>query len=392
MRHVFLVGAKSFGNYGGFETFIDKLTEYHQYNSNVKYHAATKMNGQGAGVPKDAVWCKGCANRYTYHNVDVFQIKVPEYLGAAQAIYYDVFSIKACIDIIKNEHINDFIIYIMACRIGPFVIKYVDEIHKLGGRVFLNPDGHEWKRGKWSYWVRKYWKMSERLMVRYADKVICDSINIERYIQTEYDKNSTTFIPYGAETRNSKYDNEKLISWLNRNNIINENYYLIVGRFVPENNYEIMIREFMKSDTDKSLVIICNNNDKFKSYLENKIQYSNDKRIKFVGTVYDDEMLLKIRENAYAYIHGHEVGGTNPSLLEALGSTKLNLLLDVPFNKEVAEDSALYWDKSLGCLCSLINKVDKINRDSFAKKAKARIQEKYNWSFVCKRYEDEWLR
>ena len=83
-----------------------------------------------------------------------------------------------------------------------------------------------------------------------------------------------------------------------------------------------------------------------------------DKRIRFVGTVYDQELLKKIRENAYGYFHGHEVGGTNPSLLEALGSTDLNLLLDVSFNREVALDNALYWNKTDGNLANLIEKAD----------------------------------
>ena len=86
------------------------------------------------------------------------------------------------------------------------------------------------------------------------------------------------------------------------------------------------------------------------------------KRIKFVGTVYDSELLKKIRENAYGYFHGHEVGGTNPSLLEALGSTDLNLLLNVGFNREVGEDAALYWDKTPGSLSGLIDQADKLDK------------------------------
>lgn len=99
-------------------------------------------------------------------------------------------------------------------------------------------------------------------------------------------------------------------------------------------------------------------NDKFLNELENKLHFRRDPRIKFVGTVYDQELLKKIRENAYAYFHGHTVGGTNPSLIEALGSTDLNLLVDIGFNREVAEDCALYWSKELGELAKLINQVE----------------------------------
>ena len=88
------------------------------------------------------------------------------------------------------------------------------------------------------------------------------------------------------------------------------------GRFVPENNFETMIREFMKSKTDKDFAIITTKDDKFLAELDNKLHFSKDKRIKFVGTVYDKELLKKIRENAYAYFHGHEVGGTNQACLK----------------------------------------------------------------------------
>lgn len=169
VQHVFLVGAKSLGAYGGYETFIDKLTEYHQSNPDIKYHVVTKANGQGAGVPDGAVW--NC-DRYTYHNADCFQIKIPECLGSAQAIYYDCKALGRCVEIIKEEGIEHPIVYVMACRIGPFFNHYVKKIHRLGGRVFLNPDGHEWKRAKWSKLVRAYWKKSEELMVKHSDLII----------------------------------------------------------------------------------------------------------------------------------------------------------------------------------------------------------------------------
>ena len=75
----------------------------------------------------------------------------------------------------------------MACRIGPFIVHFYKKIHKLGGTVYLNPDGHEWMRAKWSFLIRKYWKVSERIMVKYSDLVICDSVNIEKYIHKCYD-------------------------------------------------------------------------------------------------------------------------------------------------------------------------------------------------------------
>lgn len=387
MQHVFLVGAKSLGAYGGYETFINKLTEYHQSNPDIKYHVAVKANGQGASVPNGVEVVNG---RYTYHNADCFQIKIPEKLGPAQAIYYDCAALKKSIEIIKEEKISNPIVYIMTCRIGPFFNYCCRAIHKLGGRVFLNPDGHEWKRAKWSAPVRKYWKYSEKVMVKGSDLVVCDSKNIEKYIQQEYGVKNTTFIAYGAETDPSKCSEEKYDKWLSEKGLRRGEYYLIVGRFVPENNYETMIKEYMKSKTTKDFAIITNTNPQLQKELEEKLGYQKDPRIKFVGTVYDQELLKKIREEAYGYFHGHEVGGTNPSLLEALGSTKLNLLLKVGFNEEVAEDAALYWTKEPGNLATLIDKCEGIDREELGRKAEERIRTAYSWEYISGRYAEIW--
>ena len=378
MQHIFIVGSKGIpGAYGGYETFVDKLTEYHQGNTEIKYHVA----------------CKSTENsEFEYHNARCFNVKVPN-IGAAQAIYYDVAALKACCKYIKANKIENPIVYILACRIGPFAAKYERKIHKLGGVVYVNPDGHEWKRAKWSAPIRKYWKISEKMMVKHCDLLICDSKNIEKYIQTEYSQYNpkTTFIAYGSETSASKLanDDKTYTDWLNEKGLKSNEYYLVVGRFVPENNYETMIREFMKSDSKKDFAIITTANDSFLEELENKLHFRNDGRIKFVGTVYDQELLKKIRENAYGYFHGHEVGGTNPSLLEALGSTRLNLLLDVGFNREVAEEAAVYWTKEEGNLATLIDKSDKMSEaeiEEYGVKAKNRISEAYSWEFITEEY------
>lgn len=152
-----------------------------------------------------------------------------------------------------------------------------------------------------------------------------------------------------------------------------------------------MIKEFMKSDSKRDFAIITTADDKFQAQLEEKLHYKSDKRIKFVGTVYDQELLKKIRENAYAYFHGHTVGGTNPSLIEALGSTDLNLLVNVGFNKEVAEDGALYWGREEGSLSKLINKADSLSDDeirSLGKKAKERVRKEYTWEKISGMYEE----
>lgn len=383
IQHVFIIGSKGIpGNYGGYETFVDKLTEYHQHESELKYHVACKATEDG---------------EFEYHNARCFKVKVPN-IGPAQAIYYDVAAMNRCLAYIKTRHIEHPIVYVLACRIGPLTRHFHKKIQKLGGKLYVNPDGHEWMRAKWSVPVRRYWKLSERLMVKNCDLLICDSKNIEKYIHEEYERYnpSTTYISYGAETRRSSLedDDSGLLAWYAGKGLSPKSYYLVVGRFVPENNYETMIREFMCSSSKRDFALITNVNEKFLDELEERTHFRSDPRIKFVGTVYDQELLMKIRENAYAYLHGHEVGGTNPSLLEALGSTDLNLLLDVGFNREVAEDAALYWTKESGNLAALLERVDEMSdeeRVEFDRAARERINKTYSWSEITRRYQREFL-
>ena len=141
VQHIFLVGAKSLGAYGGYETFVYKLTEYHQNEPKIKYHVACKANGDGC---MDETKVDGVTrindHEFEFHNAHCFKIDIPQ-IGAAQAIYYDVAALNACCKYIKEHKIAHPIVYIMACRIGPFAAHFYKEIHKLGGTVYLNPDG-----------------------------------------------------------------------------------------------------------------------------------------------------------------------------------------------------------------------------------------------------------
>lgn len=380
MKHVFIIGSKGIpSKYGGFETFVERLTEG-QKSKEIKYHVSCLADN---------------VKEFEYNGARCFNIKVPN-IGPAKAVYYDIAALKECIKLIRKKNIQNSIVYILACRIGPFVGYYKRQLKKLGGTLLVNPDGHEWKRAKWNKIIRNYWKISEKYMVKHADLLVCDSKNIEKYIKQDYKQYNpkTTFIAYGADTEKSKLSNEDttLLQWYEEKNVKIKEYYLVVGRFVPENNYETMITEFMKSKTDKDFVLITNvEKNKFYEELRKKTNFDRDKRIKFVGTVYNQELLKKIRENAYGYLHGHEVGGTNPSLLEALATTDLNLLLDVEFNREVGEDGALYFTKEDGSLASLIYTLETYNEvvaTIYGDNAKQRINSEYTWKKIINDYEE----
>lgn len=385
-KHIFIIGCKGIpSKYGGFETFVEKLTEYRE-DKNIQYHVACmdRQNGE-----------------HLHNHARCFEVRVPQ-IGPAKAVYYDLAAMKQALCYIRKHKLEDTVIYILACRIGPFMWYLKRKCRALCCKVYVNPDGHEWMRAKWNAAIKKYWKYSEKLMVKHADLLICDSVNIEKYIKEQYAKYrpSTTFLSYGADVKEEADDvpckrketavSDKCNQWYDKFGLTAGEYYLIVGRFVPENNYAAVIKEFLKADTEKQLVLITNyEKNKYYEQLKEETNFEIDGRIRFVGTVYDAELLYEIRKNAFAYIHGHEVGGTNPSLLEALAATDVNLLLDVSFNREVGAKAALYWTKEAGNLSALIARVEKIGEERrlLGKQAKERIRKEYSWEKSVRKYE-----
>lgn len=383
-KTVYIVGSKGIpAKYGGFETFVEKLTEFQQDKDIQYYVACMRENSAKSGITADF---------FEHNGAKCFNIDVPN-IGPARAIAYDIAALNKAIEIAKTNNDQSPIFYVLACRIGPFISSIKKKIKAIGGTLMVNPDGHEWLRANWSLPVRKYWKISEQLMVKYADLLICDSKNIESYIQKDYAKYQpkTTYIAYGTDTTKSRLTkvDDKVRTWYFEKRVIENNYYLVVGRFVPENNYEAMIRGFMASHSDKDFVLITNvEENKFYDKLRQETGFDKDPRVKFVGTVYDQELLKYIRENAFAYFHGHEVGGTNPSLLEALESTKLNLLLDVGFNREVGEDGALYWKKDQ--LATVIDQAEQLDNqaiEALNQKSSQRIAQAFTWEKIVTDYE-----
>ncbi len=395
--HIFICGAKSVGQYGGYETFVDKLTQYHQDRTDLHYHVMCKANGAGRMDESRLPGAERIGeNEFLYHNARCVKLRVPK-IGPAAAIWYDLAALRYCLRYCRKHQIQRPIFYLLACRVGPVMGFVKKRVHALGGVLYDNPDGHEWMRAKWPLPVRLYWKQSERLTVKHADLLICDSRFIESYIRETYAsfRPHTAYLAYGAELGPSPLSDStpRFVDWLNRWDVKPFEYYLAVGRLVPENNYETILREFMASSTPRALILITDQNGALLRRLEETLRFSGDGRIRFAGAVYDEALLYKIRENAYAYLHGHSVGGTNPSLLEGMAATKVNLLYDVVFNREVGGDAALYWQKEPGSLRALIQRAEEMpeaEREALGRKAKARIGENYRWQTIADRYAELW--
>lgn len=377
MNHVFIVGSKGIpAKYGGFETFVEELTKGKQ-SKGIQYHVSCMNNDE---------------KHFEHNGADCFNVRVP-LPGAPGRIFHVGLVLQQVEEWAKIHPDEKVIVYILGCRIGPLLIPHAQKLHKLGAEIYGNPDGLEWKRSKWSALAKAFLRYCEKCLVENSDLVICDSVNIEKYIKETYGSKvkATTYIAYGAYVEKSTCSEEKLQEWNSKFGLAKGSFYLIVGRFVPENNYETMITEFMRSNTKRDLVIITNvEKNKFYTTLANKTGFERDKRIKFVGTVYDQQLLKKIREEAYGYLHGHEVGGTNPSLLEALASTKVNLLLNVGFNKEVGQNSVLYWNKESGNLAVLLEQADCMTADTIDhldRDSSKRVENAFSWSDIIRQYE-----
>ena len=381
MQHVFIIGSRGLpAQYGGFETFVDQLVS-HQVSPDIQYHVACLSNDQAY-------------YHFDYKGVDCYTIKAPK-LGPARVIAYDMMAINYALKFIKKQRIEQPIFYVLGNTIGAFVAPFARKIHKLGGQFYINPDGLEWKRAKWAKPIQAYLKYSEKIMTRHADLVISDNPGIESYIKDAYPWSNTTYIAYGTDLSPTSLNSQdrKVREFYHKWQTQEKNYYLILGRFVPENNYETAIREFMASSTKRDLVIICNQEGSpYFEELRARTGFDQDPRVKFVGTVYDQDLLKYIRKESFAYIHGHEVGGTNPGLLEALAQTDLNLVLGVSFNQTVAKDSAQYWTKETGNLAHLIDQVDSLEDVSeWGQRAKANMKQNFTWEKIVGEYEELFL-
>lgn len=381
MKDIFIIGSRGLpAQYGGFETFVEKLVS-HKVSPRIRYHVAC-LSDERTG------------KHFDYKGTDCFTVNPPK-LGPARVIAYDMMAINYSLKFIKKEEIQEPIFYILGNTIGAFIAYFAKKIQSIGGVLLVNPDGLEWKRAKWSKPVQSYLKYSEKEMTKYADLIISDNRGIETYIHDTYPWSNTTFIAYGTDLSKTTLTAEdaSVRDWYQKWQTQEKEYYLILGRFVPENNYETAIREFMKSSTERDLVIICNHEgNPYFDELRQITGFDKDKRVKFVGTVYDQDLLKYIRNQAFAYIHGHEVGGTNPGLLEALAQTNLNLIFNVDFNHQVAQETALYWNKEDRNLSQLIDSVDgQVSFEDLGNAAKANMKENYTWEKIVGEYEELFL-
>ena len=377
MKNVFIIGSRGYHyNYGGWETFVSNLVD--NYNDNdTKFYISEYTN-------------KNNVLKYKVNNNIIVNPIYVKSNSKGKMFIYSVKAFKNAIDYIEKNNLDNCYMYILGLKLFNYLKIYHKKLKKLNIKIIVNPDGLEWMRSKWSYPVKKFFLLSERLMLNSCDLIICDGLGIKDYIDNKYPKlkDITKYIAYGTNYIDFKNIDEAKI--LKKYHLDKNKYLLMVGRCVPENNYELVIKEFMNSKIDKQLIIITNlSSSNYYNELKKKLNFDNDNRITFIDGVYDKIELATIRKNAYLYIHGHSVGGTNPSLLEAMSLTDLNILYDVCFNHDIGLDTCLYF-KEEGSLTKLFDDSKMLDnkRKKLGPLAKERIENNFTWDIIVKEYKE----
>jgi glycosyltransferase involved in cell wall biosynthesis len=250
----------------------------------------------------------------------------------------------------------------------------------LGQKVVIHTDGLGWKRRKWGPLSRRYYRWVEWVSARFVGTLITDNPAMREYYRRTYGADSV-YVSYGADNR---YGTDTSI--LGDLGLLRRSFLLVVARLEPENNTDLIIREFVSSGCPIPLVIV-GDAPYSRTYLAD-LHRSADGRVIFAGRIDDQGRLNGLYGNAYLYVHGHEVGGTNPSLLRAMGSGTAPLVLDVPFNRSVVGDSGFSFTKEKGHLARILNELscDHDEVEQKGKQARALVESDFRWPRVVSDY------
>jgi glycosyltransferase involved in cell wall biosynthesis len=272
------------------------------------------------------------------------------------------------------------------------VLNIVNGFHcllpRLLGKTFaINVDGLDWKRGKWGKIARRYFHTNARWIGKICPGgVITDATEMQRIYQDEFATPSTC-IAYGANIESS--ENPEIVRQYGLEPF---QYYLIASRMVSENNPDLIVEAFEKLRSNKMLAVAGGVN--YRSEFVRKLQQTRDPRIKFLGHVGNAAHVKELHCNAYAYVHGHSLGGTNPSLVKALGYGNCIVALNTPFNREVLDGHALMFERSVEDLHGQLQAVedDAAMAAEYRRHAPERILEAYTWDHITDQYEEFFYR
>ena len=251
----------------------------------------------------------------------------------------------------------------------------------LGARVVMNVDGLDWKRAKWGPFARAYFRSAARSAIRFCNRLVTDAEAMRKIYLEEF-HTETTMIAYGAYIESSEHPEV-----VRQFGVEPDDYYLIASRLIPENHADLIILGFLRSGTSKKLVIAGGAN--YDSPFHRRLSEIANDRVVFTGHIHDQSVIKELHCNCFAYLHGHSVGGTNPSLLKAMGYANCILALDTVFNREVLADGGLFFPRDESVLAELIRRIegDRALVEEMRRKGPARIAKEYTWEKVSDQYE-----
>jgi glycosyltransferase involved in cell wall biosynthesis len=352
MKNVAVVGIQGVpAQYGGFESLVENLIGDHK-SEDIRY----------------TVFCSGRDMKSRLAEYRGAELKyVPLRANGVQSIPYDMISFLR----IPRKTDVILVLGVSGCLILPVFRLFCRK------RLIINIDGLEHRRAKWGKLAKTFLKLSEKMAVRYADVIISDNKGIQDYVREEYGKESE-LIAYGGDHAVRSVPQARTLDILRRYGLRPGTYAVTVCRIEPENNCHLVLEAFSKSDRELAFV---GNWSRSAYGQELKEKYSAFPNIHILDPIYDIDTLYVLRLNAWAYVHGHSAGGTNPSLVEAMFFGNPIFAYDVVYNRETTGGGALYWSSSDELLNLLsLNDFDTSSIIDLA-------NQKYTWKRIANQYE-----
>ncbi len=354
MHKIAIIGTNGLpGRYGGWDQLLNHLTSI----LSDKYEIVVYTSKYNA-VPG--------LEEYNNSKIRVLPLKA----NGIQSIFYDGYSM------LESSFRYDILLVLgtSGCIFLPFIRLF-------NSNIILNPDGAEWKRGKWNFFVKQFLKLSEYIGIKFAKVVVSDNQIIQNHILNYYNKNST-LIEYGGDHVLSKQLSTEI---QNRFDIIKGLYAFKVCRIEPENNIDLILDVF--SQVKLKLILIGNwNNSSYGIELREKFKaFSN---LILLDPIYDQEKLDELRSNCGLYIHGHSVGGTNPSLVEAMYLGLNCIVFDVDYNRVTTENQAIYFKDGAKLLEIIVEfENSNLNFRHVGKSLNTIAKVRYKWVDIINKYD-----
>lgn len=344
--------------YGGFETAVEEI--------------GARLAGRGHEV---TVYCRSTSNAAPHEYAGMHLVHLPALkLKAAETLSHTALSV---LHVTTRRHRPD-VAFVFNAANAPFV----PVLRARGIPTAVHVDGLEWKRDKWSGSGRAYYRWAEQSAVRNADALIADAPGIADYYAAEFAV-PTRLIAYGAPVQSNPLSDrlsEVGVAW--------KGYHLVVARFEPENHVDVAVAGYVRSRATLPLVVV--GSAPYAAEYTERVRSAagDDPRVMLLGSVFDQDLLDQLYAGALSYVHGHSVGGTNPSLLRAMGAGTAVIAWDVSFNRDVAGAQGRYFTDERS-LATLIEAMELSPEEAERTGAELReiVQRRYRWDDVTIAYE-----